>query len=122
MAGTLELVEYLPAWHARFDAGSTRIHAALGALATAIGHVGSTAVPGLVGKPVLDLAVAVAGEAAADACIAPLATLGYASYRGPYGDDPRRRRPRRARRTRPGRRRGAGVMTAPRRVAAVGGK
>jgi GrpB-like predicted nucleotidyltransferase (UPF0157 family) len=47
-------------------------------------------VPGLVGKPVLDIAMAVLSEAAADACIAPLTRLGY-EYRGPYGDDPRRR-------------------------------
>ena len=55
-----------------------------------IQHVGSTSVPGLGGKPVLDIAFAVPDEAAADACIAPLVALGY-EYRGPYGDDTRRR-------------------------------
>lgn len=34
--------------------------------------------------------MAVTSEAAADACIGPLEALGY-EYRGPYGDDPRRR-------------------------------
>lgn len=63
---------------------------ALGALAVALEHVGSTAVPGLAGKPVLDVAIAVRSEPDADACIAPLQALGYA-YRGAHGDDPRRR-------------------------------
>lgn len=77
-------------WAARFDAEAGRIRAALGPLPLAVEHVGSTAVPGLLGKPVLDIAVAVASGAAADACVAPLEDLGYV-YRGPYGEDPRRR-------------------------------
>ncbi|MBD0320017.1 MAG: GrpB family protein [Gemmatimonadetes bacterium] len=87
---TLRLAEYDPAWPARFAAEAARIRAALGTLAAAVEHVGSTAVPGLPGKPVLDLAIAVATEADADACVAPLQALGY-TYRGPHGDDPRRR-------------------------------
>lgn len=89
-ARTLRLVAYDAAWPARFEAEAERLRAALGDAAVAIEHVGSTAVPGLAGKPVLDVAIAVASEAAADACIAPLEGLGYA-YRGPHGDDPRRR-------------------------------
>jgi GrpB-like predicted nucleotidyltransferase (UPF0157 family) len=88
--GTLRLVAYDPAWPERFEAEAGRLRAALGGLASAVEHVGSTAVPGLAGKPVLDIAITVASEAAADACIAPLAGLGHA-YRGAYGDDPRRR-------------------------------
>jgi GrpB-like predicted nucleotidyltransferase (UPF0157 family) len=90
MRATLSLVEYDPAWPARFAAEARRIAGALGGHARAIEHVGSTAVPGLLGKPVLDLGVAVARRDAADACVAPLEALGYA-YRGPNGDDPRRR-------------------------------
>ena len=90
MARTLELVAYDPAWPARFAAEAERLRAVIGAHARAIEHVGSTAVPGLLGKPVLDIALAVADEPAADACIAPLTALGY-EYRGPYGDDPQRR-------------------------------
>jgi GrpB-like predicted nucleotidyltransferase (UPF0157 family) len=90
MSGILRLVPYDPAWPARFAAEAERVGEALGKHAIAIEHVGSTAVPGLGGKPVLDLAVAVEGEAAADACVLPLEALGY-QYRGPYGEDPRRR-------------------------------
>ena len=90
MTGTLQLLAYDPAWPARFAAEAVRLSAALGGTITALEHVGSTAVPGLAGKPVLDLAIAVASERAADACIEPIEALGY-EYRGPYGDDPRRR-------------------------------
>lgn len=90
MNPTLRLVEYDPAWPSRFVAEAARVRTALGAGVLAIEHVGSTAVPGLAGKPVLDLAIAVDAEPAADACIAPLTAIGYV-YRGPYGDDPRRR-------------------------------
>lgn len=90
MTGRLRLVAYDPAWQVRFAAEAAGLAAALGAHALAIEHVGSTAVPGLAGKPVLDVAIAVATEAAADAAIAPLETLGY-TYRGPHGVDPRRR-------------------------------
>ena len=90
MARTLRLVAYDPAWPGRFAAEAARLRAALGGTASAVEHVGSTAVPGLAGKPVLDVAVAVASETDADACVAPLGGLGY-EYRGPYGPDPRRR-------------------------------
>jgi GrpB-like predicted nucleotidyltransferase (UPF0157 family) len=90
MERRLSLVEYDPSWPARFDAEARRVADILGERARAIEHVGSTAVPGLAGKPVLDLAVAVESIAIADACIAPLEALGY-EYRGPYGEDPRRR-------------------------------
>lgn len=66
------------------------MRAVVGGRAVAIEHIGSTAVPGLAGKPVLDLGIAVASEEDADACVAPLESLGY-TYRGPYGDDPTRR-------------------------------
>ena len=83
-------MEHDPASGERFAAESARISTALGARALAIEHVGSTAVPGLAGKPVLDVAIAVAGVEAADACIEPLVALGY-EYRGTQGDDRRRR-------------------------------
>ena len=87
---TLHLVPYDPAWPHRFAREAERIRAAIGNWSLAIEHIGSTSVPGLVAKPILDLAIAVGSEADADACIAPMLGLGYA-YRGPYGDDPRRR-------------------------------
>ena len=87
---SLRLVPYDHAWPTQFAAEADRLRPALGSVAVAIEHVGSTAVPGLYGKPVLDIAIAVANDADADSCIVPMHALGYL-YRGPYGDDPRRR-------------------------------
>ena len=90
MPSTLRLVAYDPAWPAQFDALATRIRSAVGARLLDLQHVGSTAVPGLLSKPVIDIAATVASESDADACIAPLDGLGF-RYRGTNGDDPRRR-------------------------------
>ncbi len=87
---TLRLLPYDSAWPTRFTDEVARLRPALGAAVQAIEHMGSTAVPGLPGKPVLDIAIAVENDANADACIAPMQSLGY-EFRGPYGDDPRRR-------------------------------
>ena len=49
-----------------------------------IQHVGSTAIPGIPAKPIIDIAIAVANFEAAHVCIAPIEQLGYL-YRGEYG-------------------------------------
>jgi GrpB-like predicted nucleotidyltransferase (UPF0157 family) len=56
----VELAEYDPAWPARFEAERARIEAALGPVALRIEHIGSTAVPGLAAKPIVDVLVEVA--------------------------------------------------------------
>lgn len=53
----LELAEYDPRWPHLFEAHRRRIAAALGERATRIEHIGSTAVPGLAAKPVIDIQV-----------------------------------------------------------------
>ncbi|MCC7054599.1 MAG: GrpB family protein [Gemmatimonadaceae bacterium] len=90
MPRTLELVRITGEWADRFHEEAARITDVLGRLALALEHVGSTAVPGIAGKPVLDVAIGVSDEAAANACIEPLTGLGY-DYRGLNGSDPRRR-------------------------------
>ena len=56
----VEVVPYDPAWPDRFAAWRDRLVGALGATALRIEHVGSTAVPGLAAKPVVDIQVSVA--------------------------------------------------------------
>ncbi len=90
MSRTLRLIPHDPSWPDRFAVEADRVRAAIAAHIVGLEHVGSTAVPGLAGKPVLDIAVAVASQAAADACVLPLEALGY-THRGPHGPDPRRR-------------------------------
>jgi GrpB-like predicted nucleotidyltransferase (UPF0157 family) len=54
------IVEHDPAWPARFDFERGRIRRALGARARRIEHIGSTAVPGLAAKPIVDVLATVA--------------------------------------------------------------
>ncbi len=49
------IVDYDPEWPRRFEAERARIQAALGADARRIDHIGSTSVPGLAAKPIIDV-------------------------------------------------------------------
>lgn len=55
----IRLVPYQPAWADLFQQEAERLSAALGGHVVRIEHVGSTAVPGLDAKPILDIVVAV---------------------------------------------------------------
>jgi GrpB-like predicted nucleotidyltransferase (UPF0157 family) len=84
--GTVKLVPSTPEWITLFHTERARLQQALGADALDIQHIGSTAVPGLAAKPILDLGIAVAADTVAAACIPRLTALGYA-YRGYRGPD-----------------------------------
>jgi GrpB-like predicted nucleotidyltransferase (UPF0157 family) len=57
--GPVVLVESDPAWPARFARERARIHDALGAAALRVEHIGSTSVPGLAAKPIVDIVLTV---------------------------------------------------------------
>ncbi|KAA6464755.1 GrpB family protein [Acidobacteria bacterium AB60] len=78
------LVDYDPAWPRLFDALRARIAEALGSLAARIEHIGSTAVPGLPAKPVIDIDVLLASDHALPEAIARLARIGY-THQGDLG-------------------------------------
>ena len=59
----IALHHYDAAWPARFDREAERIRGALGDAAIAIEHVGSTSVPSLAAKPIVDIVLAVADSA-----------------------------------------------------------
>lgn len=71
------VVDYDPAWPALFASLRAPVAAALGDLAAAIEHVGSTAVPGLAAKPVIDMDVAISSAHMLQQAIERLAGLGY---------------------------------------------
>ncbi|MCC8966219.1 GrpB family protein [Bradyrhizobium sp. Pear76] len=77
-AGSIVVSDYDPNWPALFAQERMRIENALGAFSLAIEHIGSTAVPGLPSKPIIDLLVGVPSlEQASQRCIKPLEALGY---------------------------------------------
>jgi GrpB-like predicted nucleotidyltransferase (UPF0157 family) len=53
------VVAYDPIWPERYEGEAERLRDRLGAIAVAIEHVGSTAVPGIAAKPTIDIAVGV---------------------------------------------------------------
>lgn len=71
------VVDYDPTWPALFATLRAPVAAALGDLAVAVEHVGSTAVPGLTAKPIIDLDVAIPSADSLQAAINRLAPLGY---------------------------------------------
>ena len=74
---SVRIVEYDPAWPARFADERERIASALGPIARRIDHVGSTSVPGLAAKPVVDIQVAVDDPDDDAALVVPLTRAGY---------------------------------------------
>ena len=77
-SGTVRLVPHDPSWARLFEDEARRIGAAVGpALPLALEHMGSTAVPGLVAKPILDLLGGYPPDAAPEPYIAALVRAGY---------------------------------------------
>jgi len=70
-------VEYDPRWPALFDREAARIRAVLGAAAVRVEHVGSTSVPGLAAKPIIDMLLAVPDSADEPAYVPALEDAGY---------------------------------------------
>jgi GrpB-like predicted nucleotidyltransferase (UPF0157 family) len=75
--GRVTLVAYDPAWPALFAREAARIVAALGDDALLVEHAGSTSVPGLVAKPIIDIVLAVADAADEPAWLPRLQAAGY---------------------------------------------
>ena len=83
MPDPIVIVDYDPAWPLEFERIRDRAAAAVGGLAVAIEHVGSTAVPGLAAKPIIDLVIVVEPENVQRA-IERLSAIGYL-HRGNLG-------------------------------------
>jgi GrpB-like predicted nucleotidyltransferase (UPF0157 family) len=104
-AGRIVVFDHDPAWAAMYQRERARVLDALGPIVVAVEHVGSTAVPGLAAKPIIDLLVGVRSlPEARTCCVEPLEALRYrymAEYeawlpnemlfrKGPPGLDPPR--------------------------------
>lgn len=73
----VEIADYDAAWPARFEAERARIDVALGPLASRIEHIGSTAVPGLAAKPIVDVLVELADPDDEPAYVPRMEAAGY---------------------------------------------
>ena len=77
MAREMRVVPYDPRWPEQFAAIRDELSDLFGPLATAIHHIGSTAVPGMRAKPIIDVLVVVSDIEAIDALDGPMRAAGY---------------------------------------------
>ncbi|MDQ3660048.1 MAG: GrpB family protein [Actinomycetota bacterium] len=77
IVGSIELTGYDPAWAGQFAHEASRIEDALGERALRIEHVGSTSVPGLAAKPIVDILLVVDDSAFEDAYVGALTAAGF---------------------------------------------
>lgn len=85
MNPNIEIRPFDPQWAVKFEAERARLRTALGSLALRIDHHGSTSVPGLAAKPIIDIQVSVAALEPFDAYAKPLRAAGYVHV--PHPDD-----------------------------------
>lgn len=82
----VQIFDYDTDWPRMYVGEAARIRRAIASVGLAIEHVGSTAVPGLAAKPVIDIMVGVRHLDDAKLCVGPLAEIGY-EYVPEYEDD-----------------------------------
>jgi GrpB-like predicted nucleotidyltransferase (UPF0157 family) len=80
----IEVVDYDPSWPNTFESLRSMLWPALADVASSIEHVGSTSVPGLAAKPIIDISIVVPQRSDVQMGISRLATLGYL-HRGDLG-------------------------------------
>ena len=77
LAGPVELAEYDPEWPRLFERLAADVRTALGEGVRLLEHAGSTSVPGLAAKPIIDIVLAVADSADEASYVPALEALGY---------------------------------------------
>lgn len=77
LAAPIVLVEYDQGWPTLFAVESARIAVALGERALTVEHVGSTSVPGLVAKPIIDILLVVADSSDERSYVSAMEQAGY---------------------------------------------
>jgi dephospho-CoA kinase len=85
----LRIAPYDPRWPEQYERLAARLRHVTGDAAQRMDHVGSTAVPGLAAKDVIDIQLVVGDLAAADALAEPLARAGFPPVRGEWHDNPK---------------------------------
>jgi GrpB-like predicted nucleotidyltransferase (UPF0157 family) len=75
--GSIYLAPYDPEWASQFSLQADRIRSALAEKVLRLEHVGSTSVPGLSAKPIIDMVLAVPNSADESSYVPPLEKLGF---------------------------------------------
>ncbi len=83
----IRIVDYDASWPQAATTELDRIAAALGAVGVRFEHIGSTAVPGMAAKPIVDLQVSVVALEPRAPYVTPLERLGYLFARAPDSPD-----------------------------------
>ena len=98
LPGRIVVADYDPAWPERYEREAARVRGALGERVVRLEHVGSTSVPGLPAKPIIDMVLEVADAADEPGYVDDLEAAGYVlriresdwfehrMFRGPAGD------------------------------------
>ncbi len=89
MLRRVEVVPHSPGWADEFRAEAERLRATLGDEIVAVHHVGSTAIPGIKAKPIIDILLEVREVEGLDEANSEMAELGYEA-RGEFGIPGRR--------------------------------
>jgi len=84
MQDDVVIVDYNPAWPKMYEQEKARIQEAISEYLVDIQHVGSTSIPGLGAKPIIDILPVIRDVALVKHCVQPLALLDYA-YFGEHG-------------------------------------
>jgi GrpB-like predicted nucleotidyltransferase (UPF0157 family) len=83
----VRIVDYDPAWPGQAELELDRIRDSLGEVAVRQEHIGSTAVPGLAAKPIIDLQLSVDALDLKERYVEPLMGLGYLFVPAPLSPD-----------------------------------
>lgn len=77
LTAPIEIREYDPSWPASYEREAARIRAVLGDRVVRIEHVGSTSVPGLAAKPIIDIGLEVPDSSVEEAYVPDMEEAGY---------------------------------------------
>jgi GrpB-like predicted nucleotidyltransferase (UPF0157 family) len=83
-SGVVEIVAYQKDWAHLYEEEKQRITAAIGEHVLEVQHVGSTSIPGMPSKPIVDIGIAVHNFEEAQVCILPMQAIGH-EYKGEFG-------------------------------------
>lgn len=91
MSRNIEIADYDPQWAILYEEEKRRILEVVGDMVVRIEHIGSTAVPNLGAKPIIDIMVAISHLNDSQKCVEPLKSIGYEYVPGFEATLPERR-------------------------------